>query len=142
MTDTTSAAPSLLPCPFCGTTPVLERGDAITWIVCPDDSACRHSGLAFGIKNDNIEGGIAAWNRRAPQPVAREPLSDEQIFEAARATLPGKAHELIHSTDPEYAMTFDMEPGTRWTCSEVRPEHSVAFARAIERAQGITGDKA
>lgn len=41
---------------------------------------------------------LAKWG--APQPVAREPLSDEQIFEAARATLPGKAHELIHSTDP------------------------------------------
>ena len=47
----------------------------------------------------------------APQPVAREPLSDAQIAEMMRDT---------------------------WGCASIAPRHALEFARAIERAHGIT----
>lgn len=72
----------------------------------------------------------------------RMPLTEEQIFKAAESTLPEHAHRLIHETSPEYGAMCGLEPGTRWICSNVHPEHSLAFARAIEAAHGIsnTGD--
>ncbi|MBF5007638.1 hypothetical protein [Diaphorobacter caeni] len=74
-------------------------------------------------------------------PAASRPaLSDEEIFEAAKRTLPGKAHALIHETNADYAHMCDMEPGTRWICQEVRPEHSLSFAREIERLANGIGD--
>lgn len=71
MTDTNTLAP----CPFCGGVPHLKpstRGD-YTSIVCPIESVCGGP-IAVVIPNDQIEEGIAAWNRRTPatasQPVA------------------------------------------------------------------------
>ena len=46
-----------------------------------------------------------------PQPVAREPLSDAQIAEMMRDT---------------------------WGCASIAPRHALEFARAVERAHGIT----
>jgi hypothetical protein len=46
----------------------------------------------------------------APQPVAREPLTDAQIAEMMRET---------------------------WGCASIAPRHAIGFARAIERAHGI-----
>ena len=46
----------------------------------------------------------------APQPVAREPLSDAQIVEMMRDT---------------------------WGCASIAPRHALEFARAVERAHGI-----
>ncbi len=46
----------------------------------------------------------------APQPVAREPLSDAQIAEMMRDT---------------------------WGCASIAPRHALEFARAVERAHGI-----
>ena len=48
----------------------------------------------------------------APQPVAREPLTDAQIAE----------------------MMLDT-----WGCASIAPRHALAFARAVERAHGIKG---
>lgn len=78
---------------------------------------------------------LAKWGA---QPLAREPLTDEQIFDCVNGTLPGKGHRVISETDPEYAKDVGIEPGARRIVSEVHPEHSIAFARAIERAHGIT----
>ena len=47
----------------------------------------------------------------APQPVAREPLTPEQIAEMMRDT---------------------------WGCASIAPRHALEFARAVERAHGIT----
>ena len=47
----------------------------------------------------------------APQPVVREPLSDAQIAEMMRDT---------------------------WGCASIAPRHALEFARAVERAHGIT----
>ena len=52
---------------------------------------------------------LAKW--AAPQPVVREPLSDAQIAEMMRDT---------------------------WGCASIAPRHALEFARAIERAHGIT----
>ncbi len=73
----------------------------------------------------------------APPPPEREPLTDEQIFAIAKDVFPGRAHELIHETSPDYAKDCDIEPGARWTCEQVRPEHTLALTHAIERAHGI-----
>ena len=47
-----------------------------------------------------------------PQPVAREPLTDEQIAEMMRDT---------------------------WGCASIAPRHALEFARVVERAHGIKG---
>lgn len=60
-----STTPTLLPCPFCGLAPHLEEGGTVTWIVCPDESPCKGSQMAFGFRSANAEQAIAAWNRRA-----------------------------------------------------------------------------
>jgi hypothetical protein len=52
----------------------------------------------------------SAWNRRTPQPVVREPLSDAQIAEMMRDT---------------------------WGCASIAPRHALEFARAVERAHSI-----
>ena len=52
---------------------------------------------------------LAKWG--TPQPVVREPLTDAQIAEMMRDT---------------------------WGCASIAPRHALEFARAIERAHGIT----
>ena len=52
---------------------------------------------------------LARWS--SPQPVAREPLTDAQIAEMMRDT---------------------------WGCASIAPRHAPEFARAVERAHGIT----
>ena len=68
---------------------------------------------AYGFTEDGLNGLIdevlAKWG--TPQPVAREPLSDAQIAEMMRDT---------------------------WGCASIAPRHAPEFARAVERAHGIT----
>ena len=52
---------------------------------------------------------LARWG--TPQPVVREPLTDEQLAEMMRDT---------------------------WGCASIAPRHALEFARAVERAHGIT----
>ena len=56
---------------------------------------------------------LAKWGQpaQAAEPVAREPLTDAQIAEMMRDT---------------------------WGCASIAPRHALAFARAVERAHGIT----
>lgn len=49
-------------------------------------------------------------DRSSPQPVVREPLTDEQLAEMMRDT---------------------------WGCASIAPRHALEFARAVERAHGI-----
>ena len=63
-----------------------------------------------------VEGEVAfaravLAKRGTPQPVAREPLTDEQLAEMMRDT---------------------------WGCASIAPRHAPEFARAVERAHGIT----
>ena len=85
MTDTTSAAPSLLPCPFCGAGETHihvnkgvwnghSYGDPVSVEVrhwCPTTDG-QLSRMLVAAGRDEAS-AIAAWNRRA-QPVAREPM--------------------------------------------------------------------
>lgn len=67
---------------------------------------------AYGFAEDGLNGLIyevlAKWG--TPQPVAREPLSDEQLAEMMRDT---------------------------WGCASIAPRHAREFARTVERAHGI-----
>ena len=56
---------------------------------------------------------VAMWKALAAvqQPAVREPLTDEQLAEMMRDT---------------------------WGCASIAPRHAMGFARAIERAHGIT----
>lgn len=112
-----SNTPSLLPCPFCGAVPHLKRstrGD-YTSIVCHGECS---GPLVIVIPNDLIEEGAAAWNRRTPQPVVREPLTQEQVSEIADA-----AHR-------EYDRLV--------SSGQCAPRWSAVFAYLLERAHGIT----
>ena len=56
---------------------------------------------------------VAMWKSlaAAQQPVVQEPLTDEQLAEMMRDT---------------------------WGCASIAPRHALQFARAVERAHGIT----
>ena len=86
MTDTASAAPSLAPCPFCGGAAAFVKHSAgmprtmgyDQWhgVSCRSCNACvGASDRRFRERSD----ALAAWNRRAPQPVAREPLTASEV---------------------------------------------------------------
>ena len=64
---------------------------------------------AYGFTEDGLNGLIgevlAKWS--TPQPVVREPLTDEQLAEMMRDT---------------------------WGCASIAPRHALEFARAVERA--------
>lgn len=68
---------------------------------------------AYGFTEDGLNGLIdevfAKWG--SPQQVAQEPLTDAQIAEMMRDT---------------------------WGCASIAPRHALEFARAVERAHGIT----
>ena len=68
---------------------------------------------AYGFTEDGLNGLIdevlAKWG--PSQPVVREPLTDAQIAEMMRDT---------------------------WGCASIAPRHALEFARAVERAHGIT----
>lgn len=123
-----SNTPSLLPCPFCGKTHSLIVGAASeAWdadehgpyphtesyaVFCDASTDGRRGGCggAGGYRLTKDE-AIEVWNRRTPQPVVREPLTDAQIAEMMRDT---------------------------WGCASIAPRHALEFARAVERAHGIT----
>ena len=114
----------------------------ITRSHCTGPHCVEEVGVATADEMASRASGALDWDDRIAQlPTVlrekRQPLSDEQIFAVANNTLPGKSHGLIHQTDPAYARACGIEPGARWICSEVHPEDSLAFARAIERACGI-----
>lgn len=117
--------PSLLPCPFCGAPAhgyaiaphshspavlrlVPELPDHPGSYVIEGQCACG-SGL-IGANESEV---TARWNRRTPQPVVREPLSDAEI-----------AEEIVERGVMDVA----------WP-SQRRLNQ---FAHAIERAHGIT----
>ena len=118
-----SNTPSLLPCPFCGGGETHIHVNKGTWTGQgygePVSVEVRHwceseqgqpSRMISRAGRDESS-AIAAWNRRAPQPVVREPLTDAQIAEIMRDT---------------------------WGCASIAPRHALEFARAVERAHGIT----
>ena len=76
--------PSLLPCPFCGCKAVasINKGeslwshDVVDWtrVHCTNDECnAQTEATCEGYEPSAIE----VWNRRSPQPVAREPLTCE-----------------------------------------------------------------
>ena len=105
-----SNTPSLLSCPFCGGMATAKPIDSVPgW----HHVTVLHSGCFYKPAQDKMllnDEHLAAWNRRTPQPVAREPLTDAQIAEMMRDT---------------------------WGCASIAPRHALQFARAVERAHGI-----
>ena len=114
----------LLLCPFCGGTarkvkhsagvPGTTGYDRWHGVACAGCNACVGArDRRFRTSTD----AIAVWNTRAPQPTqavppaGREPLTDAQIAEMMRDT---------------------------WGCASIAPRHALEFARAVERAHGIT----
>ena len=114
MTDTTSAAPSLLPCPFCGGTARRSTGGegVKAWYGtgCGGSQSCP--AYLHGLTHRTQAKADAAWNRRAQatSPAVVEPLTDEQIV--------GVMHNIPINAAPSY---------------------HIAFARAIEQAHGLKG---
>lgn len=103
---------ALMPCPFCGCKAVasINKGeslwshDVVDWtrVHCTNDECnAQTEATCEGYEPSAVE----VWNRRTPQPVAREPLSDAQIAEMMRDT---------------------------WGCASIAPRHAMGFARAIE----------
>lgn len=119
MTDTTSAAPSLLPCPFCGGTARRSTGGegVKAWYGtgCGGSQSCP--AYLHGLMHRTQAQADAAWNRRAQPtpPAVVEPMTDEQIARIARSVL-------------ETPVADGVAPA--W-------ELAVGIARAIEAAHGI-----
>lgn len=109
-----SNTPILLPCPFCGKTHSLIVGAASeAWdadehgpyphtesyaVFCDASTDGRRGGCggAGGYRLTKDE-AIEAWNRRTPQPVVREPLTDEQIDDLIAAKHFREGYELTAS---------------------------------------------
>lgn len=74
-----SNTPSLLGCPFCGGMATAKPIDSVPgW----HHVTVLHSDCFYKPAQDKMllnDEHLAAWNRRTPQPVVREPLTDEQI---------------------------------------------------------------
>ena len=106
-----SNTPNLLPCAFCGGMATAKPIDSVPgW----HHVTVLHSDCFYKPEHDQMllnDEHLAAWNRRTPPPVVREPLSDAQIAEMMRDT---------------------------WGCASIAPRHALEFARAVERAHGIT----
>jgi hypothetical protein len=62
-------------------------------------------------------------------------LTDARIFELAKLHFGGSGHGLIWEDNAEYADAVGIPLGSRWIVPEVRPEQTIAFARAILAAQ-------
>jgi hypothetical protein len=89
-------------CPFCGGINIIHCGHHMYCHACGADGPDADS--------QHESEARSAWNRRTPQPVAREPLTDGQIAEMMRET---------------------------WGRASIAPRHALEFARAVERAHGI-----
>ena len=88
-----SHTPSLLPCPFCGCKAVasinkdesLWSHDVVDWtrVHCTNDECnTQTEATCEGYEPSAIE----VWNRHAPQPVVREPLSEQDVLGGLMAT--------------------------------------------------------
>ena len=88
-----SNTPHMLPCPFCG-------GDARHDAHADDCYFILHrkfnnSGADMSLAFEVLD----AWNRRAPQPVVREPLTPDQV----KAIALEAGYDSIDAPDPERA---------------------------------------
>lgn len=84
MTDTASAAPTLLPCPFCGNANAIMCDDLLTFHV-----GCLSCGVTGGASSYR-NGAIDAWNTRAqptPPAVVEPPELSPDFTDTARAAL-------------------------------------------------------
>ena len=86
MNDAASAAPSLLPCPMCGGAAALVKYSAGMPGTMGYDQwhgvSCRSCNVCVGARDRRFRersDALAAWNRRAPQPMAREPLTASEV---------------------------------------------------------------
>lgn len=129
--------PSLLGCPFCaggethihvnkGTWNGRGYGEPISVEVrhwC-DSEQGQPSRMISRAGRDEAS-AIAAWNRRTPQPVVREPLTDGQAKEVLW-------NEHLRWMNAAGLDTEGMRPTGEWL------DHWLFYVRAIERAHSIT----
>lgn len=114
MTDTTSAAPSLEPCPFCGAHASFHNDtDSPIWFAGCSGVDCEIEPHCYA---ESETAAAAAWNRRAQltPPAVVEPLTDDQVAGIIASIAKNAARKPIL--------------------------FAVALARAIEAAHGIKGD--
>ena len=126
-----SNTPSLLPCPFCGCKAVasinkdesLWSHDVVDWtrVHCTnDDCNAQTEATCEGYESPAIE----VWNRRTPQPVAREPLTCEWT----------------HNDDDGY---WDTSCGKAWRFDDGGPkENNMNFCHCCSKTLSIKGKEA
>ena len=123
-----SNTPSLLPCPFCGCKAVasinkdesLWSHDVVDWtrVHCTNDECnAQTEATCEGYEPSAIE----VWNRRTPQPVAREPLTCEWT----------------HDDDDGY---WDTSCGEAWRIDDGGPkENNMNFCHCCGKTLRIKG---
>ena len=123
-----SNTPSLLPCPFCGCKAVasinkdesLWSHDVVDWtrVHCTNDECnAQTEATCEGYEPSAIE----VWNRRTPQPVAREPLTCEWS----------------HNDDDGY---WDTSCGKAWRFDDGGPkENNMNFCHCCGKTLRIKG---
>ena len=123
-----SNTPSLLPCPFCGCKAVasINKGeslwshDVVDWtrVHCTNDECnAQTEATCEGYEPSAIE----VWNRRAPQPVVREPLTCEWT----------------HNDDDGY---WDTSCGKAWRFDDGGPkENNMNFCHCCGNSLRIKG---
>lgn len=90
-----------------------ESGEDLYWRLHSLSKTLEGSGLIDESQHPDAYSTIldAMAFVRGQRPVVREPLTDEQLAEMMRDT---------------------------WGCASIAPRHAMGFARAVERAHGIT----
>ena len=131
-----SNTPSLLGCPFCGAPasgyPIEahQHSSFLKNIVgVPDHGGSYviegNCACGSGLIGETEAEVTERWNRRTPQPVAREPLTDGQAKEVLW-------NEHLLWMNAAGLDTEGMRPTGEWL------DHWLFYVRAIERAHGIT----
>ena len=94
------AGGELLPCPFCGTEPAVNRTERAITVGCDFNECPARECYSAGRVEEETD-VIAAWNRRAPAPQAQP---DARAVEALRAANEALALVTAFESDARYIM--------------------------------------
>lgn len=126
---------ALLPCPFCGESPILKNLDdadgGMKIYVCPETSSCAESKM-FTAFLGNEDDAIAAWTRRAPSgwlPIETAPKDDITIMLYRPSALvwgkvtPGKWNDDKYAQKPRPFWEMWFKIGTITESRQWEPTH-------------------
>ena len=117
---TTEPTDALMPCPFCGCKAMasINKGeslwshDVVDWtrVHCTNDECnAQTEATCEGYEPSAVE----VWNRRTPQPVVREPLTDEQINELDEdGVFLGNCKEMVRAIEQAHGITGGKHDGS------------------------------